>query len=117
MPIQNEIKNQIRRQHQNYQFSMEYETSKTGYGYPASISHSVSVSSMDVGIVPESMSDVSISNPRPPKGTIDLFSSPPIQMPIQLSPMDREARVLRYREKKKARKFEMTIRYASRKAS
>lgn len=30
--------------------------------------------------------------------------------------MNREARVLRYREKKKNRKFEKTIRYASRKA-
>ena len=30
--------------------------------------------------------------------------------------MDREARVMRYREKKKTRKFEKTIRYASRKA-
>lgn len=116
VPVQNEIKNQIQPQHQNHQFSMEYETSKTGYGYPASISHSISVSSMDVDVVPESMSDVSISHPRPPKGTIDLFSSPPIQMPTQLSPLDREARVLRYREKKKTRKFEKTIRYASRKA-
>lgn len=75
------------------------------------------MSSMDVGIVPEStISDVSTSHPRPPKGTIDLFSSPPIQVPTQLTPMDREARVLRYREKKKMRKFEKTIRYASRKA-
>ena len=72
---------------------------------------------MDVGVVPEStMSDVSISHPRPPKGTIDLFLSPLVQMPTQLTPMDREARVLRYREKKKTRKFEKTIRYASRKA-
>ena len=73
---------------------------------------------MDVSVVPDSsaMSDISISHPRPPKGTIDLFSGPPIQMPAQLSPMDREARVLRYREKKKMRKFEKTIRYASRKA-
>ena len=30
--------------------------------------------------------------------------------------MDREARVLRYREKRKNRKFQKTIRYASRKA-
>ena len=30
--------------------------------------------------------------------------------------MDREARVMRYREKRKNRKFEKTIRYASRKA-
>lgn len=34
----------------------------------------------------------------------------------QLSGVDREARVLRYREKRKNRKFEKTIRYASRKA-
>nr|GMC66021.1 CONSTANS-like 1 protein [Ipomoea batatas] len=95
---------------------MEYETSTPGYGYPA-YSHSVSVSSMDVGVVPESTtSDVSISHSRPPKGTIDLFSGPPVPMPSQLAPMDREARVLRYREKKKTRKFEKTIRYASRKA-
>lgn len=67
--------------------------------------------------MPEStISDVSVSHSRPPKGTIDLFSGPPIQIPSQLSPMDREARVLRYREKKKTRKFQKTIRYASRKA-
>nr|UOF76497.1 CONSTANS-like protein [Olimarabidopsis pumila] len=35
---------------------------------------------------------------------------------VQLSPAEREARVLRYREKRKNRKFEKTIRYASRKA-
>lgn len=34
----------------------------------------------------------------------------------QMGGMDREARVLRYREKRKNRKFEKTIRYASRKA-
>ena len=34
----------------------------------------------------------------------------------QLCGLDREARVLRYREKRKNRKFEKTIRYASRKA-
>ena len=67
--------------------------------------------------MPEStMTDISISHTRPPKSTIDLFSGPPFQMPPQLTPMDREARVLRYREKKKTRKFEKTIRYASRKA-
>nr|GMD56877.1 zinc finger protein CONSTANS-LIKE 2 [Ipomoea batatas] len=132
--------------HRNFQLQgMEYENFNTGYGYSASISHSVSflhhiqlshfshslaspvsrsgikvsISSMDVGVVPEStLSDVSISHSRPPKGTIDLFTGPPIQMPqqLQLTQMDREARVLRYREKKKTRKFEKTIRYASRKA-
>ncbi|KAL3813523.1 hypothetical protein ACJIZ3_014791 [Penstemon smallii] len=101
-------------QQQFIQLGLEFEA---GYSYPASMSHNVSLSPMDVGVVPEStMSDNSISHHRPPKGTIDLFSGPPIQMPTQLSPMDREARVLRYREKKKTRKFEKTIRYASRKA-
>lgn len=76
----------------------------------------VSISSTDVGIVPESASEASISHVRHIKGTINLFTCPPIQDPTKLSHMDREARVLRYREKKKARKFEKTIRYASRKA-
>ncbi|KAA8547854.1 hypothetical protein F0562_004283 [Nyssa sinensis] len=116
VPVQCEEGNDQLQQQEthNFDLGMEFETSKTGYGYPASISHTVS---MDVGVVPEAtMSDVSISHPRPPKGTIDLFSCPPIQIPHQLTPMDREARVLRYREKKKTRKFEKTIRYASRKA-
>ncbi|XP_034706866.1 zinc finger protein CONSTANS-LIKE 2 isoform X2 [Vitis riparia] len=123
VPVQcGEAKGQLHQQHQQQGFhlGMEYESSKAAYSYNPSISHSVSVSSMDVGVVPEAttMSDISISisHPRPPKGTIDLFSGPPIQMPTQLTPMDREARVLRYREKKKTRKFEKTIRYASRKA-
>ncbi|KAL3723448.1 hypothetical protein ACJRO7_035607 [Eucalyptus globulus] len=104
-------------QRHNFQLNLDYEPSKAANSYTRSLSHTVSISSMDVGIVPESTpTDISISHPRPPKGTIDLFSGPPIQMPSQLSPMDREARVLRYREKKKTRKFEKTIRYASRKA-
>ncbi|KAL8113899.1 hypothetical protein AgCh_020981 [Apium graveolens] len=105
------------KQNQNFQLDMEYETSNTGYCYPPSLSHSVSVSSMDVGVVPDStMIDISATHPRPPKGTIDLFSSPQVQVATPLTPMDREARVLRYREKRKTRKFEKTIRYASRKA-
>ncbi|KAL5723413.1 Zinc finger protein CONSTANS-like [Ranunculus cassubicifolius] len=105
-------------QQQNHQLDMEFENSKAGYhSYPASLSHSVSMSSMDASIVPDStMSDISNMHSRTPKGTIDLFSSPPVQMPAQFSPLDREARVLRYREKRKTRKFEKTIRYASRKA-
>lgn len=69
-------------------------------------------------VVPDTTMVTDIPNPhiRPSKGTIELFSGPPIQVPAQFSPMDREARVLRYREKKKTRKFEKTIRYASRKA-
>lgn len=76
------------------------------------------MSSLEVGVVPDSSrTEASISHSRPSKGTIDLFSNSPVQvLPTQLTPMDREARVLRYREKKKTRKFEKTIRYASRKA-
>lgn len=77
----------------------------------------VSLSSMEASVVPDTtMTDISNCRIRPAKGTIDLFSGAPIQMAAQFTPMDREARVLRYREKKKARKFEKMIRYASRKA-
>nr|AHB64449.1 CONSTANS-like protein [Chrysanthemum x morifolium] len=105
---------------QKFQLGMEYESSNGGasggYGYPV-LTHSVSMSSMEVGVVPDSTrTEHSLSTPRPAKGTIDLFSNPQVQVATQLSPMDREARVLRYREKKKTRKFEKTIRYASRKA-
>ncbi|KAK6128822.1 hypothetical protein DH2020_037458 [Rehmannia glutinosa] len=87
-------------QHQCFQLGLEYEVSKAEF----SMSQSVSLSSMEVGVVPESTSEVSI------------YTTPLVQSPAQLSPIDREARVLRYREKKKNRKFEKTIRYASRKA-
>lgn len=51
-------------------------------------------------------------------GGMDLGSGgiPAAAAATQLSSLDREARVLRYREKRKNRKFEKTIRYASRKA-
>ncbi|GAB4832478.1 Zinc finger protein CONSTANS-like [Ancistrocladus abbreviatus] len=118
VPIQyEEAKDHLHHQQQHsFHLGMDDDT-KSGYSYSTSISHSVSVSSMEVAVVPEStMSDASMSYPRPSKGTIDLFSGPPLHMPTQLTPVDREARVLRYREKKKTRKFEKTIRYASRKA-
>ncbi|CAN8256168.1 unnamed protein product [Cochlearia groenlandica] len=77
-------------------------------------SHMVHVSSMDLGVVPESTtSDTMVSRPKSPKAVTHQLPEPPAKM---LSAMDREARVLRYREKKKMRKFEKTIRYASRKA-
>lgn len=120
VPVQcGEAKAQLRpQQQQDYQLGLEFQPSKAAVSYHGSIGHSVSVSSMDVGVVPEStMNDISIPHSRPPKGTIDLFSGSPVQqMPPQLTPLDREARVLRYRCKKKTRKFEKTIRYASRKA-
>lgn len=83
---------------------------KNGYGFATtSLSRSISSSSLDFGVVPDSaFSDV--STPSGP-GTLTR-----VQSVGQLEPMAREARVLRYKEKRKNRKFEKTIRYASRKA-
>ncbi|OIW05448.1 hypothetical protein TanjilG_12039 [Lupinus angustifolius] len=104
--------NQHQQQGQNFQLGLDFDQSPR-FSYNGSIAQSVSVSSIDVVIVPEStMRDVLISHPSPTQGTIDLLYGPS----CHLTPMDREARVLRYREKKKTRKFEKTIRYASRKA-
>ncbi|KAL8209894.1 hypothetical protein R6Q57_006626 [Mikania cordata] len=79
-----------------------------------SISQSVSSSSLeiDVGVVPghtASMTDVSNQQPQHQESSTEVYPTPAIGF-------DREARVLRYREKRKNRKFEKTIRYASRKA-
>nr|AAN09813.1 COL1 protein [Brassica nigra] len=66
-----------------------------------------------VSLVPESVtSDATVSHQRSPKAGTEELPEAPVQM---LSPMERKARVLRYREKKKTRKFEKRIRYASRK--
>ncbi|KAI9117684.1 hypothetical protein K1719_011850 [Acacia pycnantha] len=85
---------------------------------------SISSSSVDVGVVPDggnTMSEISlpfggnISNSSESSGIISAGNSTN-QSGSSLSGMNRKARVLRYREKRKNRKFEKTIRYASRKA-
>lgn len=74
----------------------------------------VSSSSLDVGVVPDGSTVTDMSNPGGRAvGTAGFESA---SRALQLSSVDREARVLRYREKRKNRKFEKTIRYASRKA-
>nr|XP_043627769.1 zinc finger protein CONSTANS-LIKE 4-like [Erigeron canadensis] len=76
-----------------------------------SMSQSVSSSSLEVGVVPDhnaTMMDVSNNHHHQPSST-EVYPTP-------LVGFDREARVLRYKEKRKNRKFEKTIRYASRKA-
>ncbi|KAG6589727.1 Zinc finger protein CONSTANS-LIKE 5, partial [Cucurbita argyrosperma subsp. sororia] len=87
---------------------------------PLSLSHSVSSSSLEVGVVPEanSMSDISypLGQSVSSGGDSGLPVSGSGNPATQLCGIDREARVLRYREKRKNRKFEKTIRYASRKA-
>ncbi|XP_052200579.1 zinc finger protein CONSTANS-LIKE 5 [Diospyros lotus] len=83
---------------------------------PQSLSQSISSSSMEVGVVPDgsSMSESTYPFGRTAASSVDLSGGPANALPSQGT--DREARVLRYREKRKNRKFEKTIRYASRKA-
>ncbi|XVF35716.1 hypothetical protein REPUB_Repub18cG0170100 [Reevesia pubescens] len=92
-------------------FDLDFTASKSfAYGYnPRCLNHSVSSSSLDVGVVPDGGAMTDISNPcgRRTEST---------HQTLQLSSADRVARVLRYREKRNNRKFEKTIRYASRKA-
>lgn len=104
-------------------FDIDFCRSKlTSFSY---LSHSVSSSSLDVGVVPEgnSMSDISYPFVQSMSGnstdlsiTNSAATTTTANQPTPMSGMDREARVLRYREKRKNRKFEKTIRYASRKA-
>ncbi|XP_010913626.1 zinc finger protein CONSTANS-LIKE 3 [Elaeis guineensis] len=91
---------------------LDFTQSKPSYSSYTAHSLSHSVSSSEVGVVPDgrygggggAMADV--TNPY---GSGGRAGNPAAQM-------DREARVMRYREKRKNRRFEKTIRYASRKA-
>eukprot|EP00252_Welwitschia_mirabilis_P017010 TRINITY_DN3781_c0_g1_i1.p1 TRINITY_DN3781_c0_g1~~TRINITY_DN3781_c0_g1_i1.p1 ORF type:complete len:410 (+),score=89.31 TRINITY_DN3781_c0_g1_i1:120-1349(+) len=85
--------------------SLDLDAYKSNYGYrTGSLSHCIPSSSVATGIVPE-------SDGRS-------FQLPQVvsQVGDQAENVGREAKVLRYREKRKNRKFEKTIRYASRKA-
>lgn len=68
---------------------------------------------MDVGVVPDGNTALSKLTYPPAKSSI---ADPIANHGSPAAGTDREARVLRYREKRKNRKFEKTIRYASRKA-
>ncbi|XP_073030899.1 zinc finger protein CONSTANS-LIKE 5-like [Primulina eburnea] len=104
---------------QNYssenRFEIDFTTSNidplnNSYTTP-SLSHSFSSSSMDMGVVPDgsSLSDISYPYPSNVNSVVGNQGFPVLGL-------DREARVLRYREKRKNRRFQKTIRYASRKA-
>uniref|UniRef100_A0A7N0TAT7 CONSTANS-like protein n=1 Tax=Kalanchoe fedtschenkoi TaxID=63787 RepID=A0A7N0TAT7_KALFE len=97
-------------------FDVDFIEPAKGFPYFASanahsISHSVSSSSHEVGVVPDGGTMIDVSNPfgRQSGGEAAAQAVP-------LFGAEREARVMRYREKRKSRKFEKTIRYASRKA-
>ncbi|CAJ2675124.1 unnamed protein product [Trifolium pratense] len=70
-----------------------------------SYNHNVSSPSMEVGIVPDGNTEISYCGYRSTATEA-----------VVMTAADREARVMRYREKRKNRRFEKTIRYASRKA-
>ncbi|XP_039165545.1 zinc finger protein CONSTANS-LIKE 5-like, partial [Eucalyptus grandis] len=90
----------VRYPHQSGEcFDVDFSTS--GDLSPSSQSVSTSV---DFGVVPD-------ESPAPPETPCSSGRAA-----HQLSGPDREARVLRYREKRRSRRFEKTIRYASRKA-
>ncbi|XP_007014105.2 PREDICTED: zinc finger protein CONSTANS-LIKE 5 [Theobroma cacao] len=102
-------------------FDIDFCRSKlTAFSYQTpSLSQSVSSSSLEVGVVPDgnTLSEISypfgrtMTDPSVPISATTTNNQAP-----QACGIDREARVLRYREKRKNRKFEKTIRYASRKA-
>lgn len=73
---------------------------------------------MDIGLVPDGGggSDQSYSFAKSIGGEAQAVDNSSTTQATQLTGLEREARVLRYREKRKNRKFEKTIRYASRKA-
>ncbi|XP_073014789.1 zinc finger protein CONSTANS-LIKE 3-like [Primulina eburnea] len=98
------------------QFDIDFKKSSiTSYNSYNNSSHSRSISSstMEVGVVPDgsTLSETSYPFART-MPSVDISGN----QGSQVVDMDREARVLRYKEKKKNRKFEKTIRYASRKA-
>lgn len=62
------------------------------------------------------INNISNLNAKFPKVTADVCQDSSLLMPLQFNTINREEKVLKYREKRKARKFEKKIRYASRKA-
>ncbi|KAH9301211.1 hypothetical protein KI387_012794 [Taxus chinensis] len=99
--------------------SLDADVTKGNYCYrTASLNHSASSSSIDVGIVPESsMNEIPVPYNDPAlRGAFEIPVRGIVHPGSQFEVMGREARVMRYREKRKNRKFEKTIRYASRKA-
>ncbi|KAI4335852.1 hypothetical protein L6164_014457 [Bauhinia variegata] len=110
VPIQSpEVQSQQQlQQQQTIYFNMEHEPSRVAFtNYPPSC-WSVPVPFMDAHILP-SATISNISGSR--------FPNPSVSMQFHLDrEMNRKAGVLKYREKRKSRKFEKRIRYAYRKA-
>jgi hypothetical protein len=98
-----------------HQFSTQLDHSHAQVLMVLFSSCQISSSSIDAGVVPDSSS----SDMSPPtEGSPGMLEYPAPTVPAGGlgETMAREARVMRYKEKRKNRKFEKTIRYASRKA-
>ncbi|XP_064949567.1 zinc finger protein CONSTANS-LIKE 3-like [Musa acuminata AAA Group] len=89
-------------------FELDFVGSKPSYSPYTADSLSHSVSSLEFGVVPDGSGGIA-------KGTKADATGPNYGGGGGRA-ADREARVMRYREKRKNRRFEKTIRYASRKA-
>ncbi|XP_023746649.1 zinc finger protein CONSTANS-LIKE 3 [Lactuca sativa] len=118
-PTKNSQPRQIVDDHQSpgTRFEVDFAKSTTN-SYDKSSSHNVSSSSMDTGVVPEQNTMLNVSYPfmLPVNGVVSEKNNEGANDEYKAKRMDRMARVLRYREKRKNRKFEKKIRYASRKA-
>ncbi|KAK4265437.1 hypothetical protein QN277_026492 [Acacia crassicarpa] len=117
VPVQNKPVTAPMINHSESCFDIDFCRSKLS-SFSCYPSQSVSSPSLDVGVVPDSVSEMSFSLGRNMSNSSETagIGSAGNNQATQLGGMDREARVLRYREKRKNRKFEKTIRYASRKA-
>ncbi|KAF7806611.1 Zinc finger protein CONSTANS-LIKE 5 [Senna tora] len=114
VPVQTPVMNHI----SESCFDIDFCRSKlSSFSYPTqSFSRqSVSSSSIDVGVVPDGGGNT-VSDTSFPFGNSSESSGVVSASNNNGGGLNREARVLRYREKRKNRKFEKTIRYASRKA-
>ncbi|XVF08861.1 hypothetical protein REPUB_Repub07fG0040600 [Reevesia pubescens] len=111
-----EANKQPQQEGKQQQAHTEHRGSKAAFTNTHSSSLTVPMLLITAGILPNAISNIPNSYTRFPTGTTDLFPDPLLLMPLQFTPMNREEKVLRYREKRKARKYEKKIRYASRKA-
>ncbi|GLU13302.1 hypothetical protein SLE2022_299420 [Rubroshorea leprosula] len=102
---------------QNINFNKEQEASRTAFINTPTSSQDVPMSFVAAGMLPNTpRNSIPSSYFIFQNEATDFFPNPSLLMPLQFMPMNREEKVLRYREKRKARKFEKKIRYASRKA-
>ncbi|EEF50689.1 conserved hypothetical protein [Ricinus communis] len=102
VPVQSlESKDQRDHHHQQQNLFVDsgYEASEAAFTNSTSSGHKVPASYMSSGHLLRT-NNIPNSYSRFPNVATDLLSSSSLLMPLQFSPTNREARVLRYREKK-----------------